>query len=139
MQPANQGNLGSLQPGAEPVPGYRLVKWIGGGGFGDLWKAETEGGFHVALKFVRQEDKGGAIELRALDIIRNIHHPNLLSTFGAWQLGGYLVIGMELADRSLWDRFREVITERLSGIPREELLEYVYEAAKGIDHLNERK
>lgn len=49
-----------LQPGSEPAPWYRLVERLGGGGFGEVWKAETQGGFQVGLKFVRLEEKSGS-------------------------------------------------------------------------------
>jgi WD40 repeat protein/serine/threonine protein kinase len=126
-----------LKSGAEPVPGYALVERLGKGGFGEVWKAEAPGGFPIALKFVPLADEGVNVELRALEIIKGIRHPNLLSTFGAWHLQGYLVIAMELGDRTLADRYEEAIAEGLPGIRREELLEYFQEAAKGIDFLNE--
>src|SRR5262249_26053254 len=50
---------------------------------------------------------------------------------------GSLVIAMELASGTLEDRLNEAIRQGLPGIPREELLEYFQEAAKGIDYLNE--
>ena len=48
-----------------------------------------------------------------------------------------LIVGMELADRSLWDRFIEAEDQGLRGIPRGELLGYLWDVASGIDHLNE--
>ncbi len=75
-----------LQPDAEPLPGYRLVERLGGGGYGEVWRALAPGGFSVALKFVRLEADVDTPELRALDVIREIRHANLLLTFGAWNL-----------------------------------------------------
>jgi formylglycine-generating enzyme required for sulfatase activity len=43
---------------------------------------------------------------------------------------------MELADRSLLDRLQEATGQGLPGIPLTELLEYMHDAARGIDHLN---
>jgi serine/threonine protein kinase len=126
-----------LERGAEPIPNYRLVERIGKGGFGEVWKAEASGGFHVALKFVRLAGEIETSELRALEILRTIRHPNLLVTFGAWQTRDFLVIAMELANGTLWDRFRQALDQGLAGIPREELLEYIWEAARGLDYLNE--
>jgi serine/threonine protein kinase/tetratricopeptide (TPR) repeat protein len=125
-----------LRPGMEPVQGYRLVKRLGAGGCGEVWQAEAQGGFPVALKFVRLADKAEAAEVRALQIIKEVRHPNLLVTFGAWEIDGFLVVGMELADKTLLDRLKECVGAGQPGIPRDELLEYMQEAAKGIDHLN---
>jgi serine/threonine protein kinase len=118
------------------VPGYRLVKRLGGG-YDEVWQAVAPGGFPVALKLVSLERAAGAVELRALDLLRDVRHPNLLVTFGAWQAHGLLVIAMELADRTLADRFAEASAGGLPGIPRDELLGYLLEAARAIDYLNE--
>ena len=94
-----------LRRDAEPVPGYRLIERLGRGGFGEVWKAEGPGGFKVALKFVPLAEQVGPVELRALQIIREIRHPHLLATFGSWQSDDTLIIAMELAERTLLDRF----------------------------------
>ena len=43
---------------------------------------------------------------------------------------------MELADRNLWDRFKECRSPGLPGIPREELLGYMEESAEALDLMN---
>ncbi len=128
---------GLLEAGREPVLGYVLVERLGRGGFGEVWKARGPGGFHVALKFVPLDRRAGAAELRALEVIKEIRHPHLLATVGAWQAGGFLVIAMELAERTLLDRFREAVAQGSAGIPGPELHESMMEAAKGLDYLNE--
>ena len=37
---------------AEPIPGYRLLEYLGHGGFGQVWKCEAPGGLAKALKRV---------------------------------------------------------------------------------------
>jgi formylglycine-generating enzyme required for sulfatase activity/serine/threonine protein kinase len=135
-QPGVGGAL-VLASGQRPLPDYELVSLLGRGGFGEVWKARGPGGFHVALKFVRLEQPAGETELRALELMKEVRHAHLLATFGAWQQGSMLVIAMELADGTLLDRLRRALANGQPGIPASELLEYMREAAKGLDYLNE--
>ncbi len=134
---ASNARPNTLQPGSQPIPGYVLVSLLGEGGFGEVWKAKAPGGMHVALKFVRVGGRIGEAEQRALEVMKDVRHPHLISVFGTWQLGNRLVIAMELADQTLLDRLHEVLEAGLPGIPKEELHIYMAEAAKGIDFLND--
>jgi serine/threonine protein kinase len=122
--------------GAEPVPGYQLIKRLGQGGYGEVWQATGPGGLPLALKFIRLGEPAGEIELRALELMKTIRHPNLLSQYGAWQCEGTLIIAMELADDTLLSRHAAAVAEGLPGIPADELLTHMKDAARGIDHLN---
>ena len=42
----------------------------------------------------------------------------------------------EWPDRSLWDRFREAVAAGHAGIPRDELLDALLQAARALDYLN---
>lgn len=135
--------LGAVTSLGEPAPAdderrlreYRLLERIGRGVAGEVWKAEAPGGFLVALKFVPLSGHLGRREAEALGPLRTIRHPNLLVTFGSWVVDAVLVIAMELADRTLQDRFEEAARDGLPGIPRDELLGYLGDAARGLDHL----
>src|SRR6185295_19990026 len=95
------------------------------------------GGFTVALKLVPLCGHLGQAELRSLKILRRLRHPNLLQTLGAWQPNTTLIVAMELADCSLYDRFFEAMSSGLCGIPEEQLRGFIQEAAIAIDFLNE--
>jgi serine/threonine protein kinase len=128
---------------AEPIPGYKLIERIGGGGFGEVWKCEAPGGLHKAIKFVFGDlsaagDDGHRAEqeLKALSRVKTVRHPYILSLERYDILDGQLMIVMELADRNLWDRFKECRARGLPGIPREELLFYMEESAEALDLMN---
>src|SRR5262245_41203580 len=132
-----------IESRAEPIPGYKLLARIGGGGFGEVWKAEAPGGLHKAIKFVYGDlqtagDDGARAEqeLKALSRVKTVRHPYILSLERYDIIDGQLIIVMELADRNLWDRFKECRADGLTGIPREELLRYVEESAEALDLMN---
>src|SRR5436309_3457501 len=70
--------------GSQPVPGYRLEKFLGSGGFGSVWKAVAPGGTRVALKIINLEGNQGLKEFRAIRLVRNIHYPNLVPILAFW-------------------------------------------------------
>ena len=127
----------------EPLPGYRLMERLGRGGFGEVWKVEAPGGLLKAIKFVfgdldsaDEEGKPAEQELKALNRVKSIRHPYILSLERFDIVDGQLIIVMELADRNLWDRFRECRAMGLPGIPRDELLRYMEESAEALDLMN---
>jgi serine/threonine protein kinase len=126
----------------EPIPGYTLVEPLGQGGFGEVWKAEAPGGLPKAIKFVHGslndvEGRMPAVqELKALNRVKQVHHPFILGIERVDVVDGQLIIVMELADRNLQNRLEECQGRGWPGIPRDELLGYMQEAAEALDLMN---
>jgi serine/threonine protein kinase len=124
----------------EPIPGYKLVKRIGAGGYGEVWTAEAPGELVKAIKFVYgllDEDRA-ARELKALNRIKGVRHPFLLSLERIEVVERQLLIVTELAECSLKDRFELCRKAEQPGIAREELLGYMRDAADALDYMTEQ-
>src|SRR5262249_61115854 len=75
-----------IEKSAEPIPGYKLLDRLGGGGFGEVWRAEAPGGLLKAIKFVYgdlhevgEEGRRAEQELKALSRVKTVRHPYILS------------------------------------------------------------
>lgn len=125
---------------SEPIPGYVLRERVGSGGFGEVWKAEAPGGLWKAIKFVygTMDEARASQELRSLERIRDVHHPFLLSLERIEVVQSHLVIVSELAESCLKERFEQCRRDGLPGIPREELIGYLRDAADVLDYLYEK-
>jgi eukaryotic-like serine/threonine-protein kinase len=133
------------EPNAEPIPGYRLIEPLGSGGFGEVWKCEAPGGLTKAIKIVYGnlnsldvECVRAEQEMKSLNRIKEVRHPFVCSLDRIEVVDGELCIVMELAERTLHDLFVECQAAGMIGIPRDNLLCYLRDAAEALDYMNEK-
>ena len=123
-------NSFSIQPGPSPIEGYTLLSIIGKGSFGEVWKAVGPGGFPLALKIIPMQDGLDLVEIRALELFREIRHPHLISIYGFWITKGFLWVAMELAECNLLEYLKTHNNQNT-------IHELFAEAAEAIDYLNQ--
>jgi serine/threonine protein kinase len=128
-----------LQVGQELISGYKLQQMRGRGSFGSVWEATTADGKTVAMKVMPCNDTMAATkELRALQAVRQLSHPNLIRIDQVWSHAGFLVIGMELADGSLLDLLEAYQSEYGTALDAAEACTHLMQAARALDFMNAR-
>jgi serine/threonine protein kinase len=130
----------AIQPRDNVFPGYQLIERIGSGGYAEVWRAHAPGGLEKAVKLVYgcYDEHLASQEMKAMERIKDVRHPFLLSLERFEVIDGRLLILTELADLSLEQRAQQCRTQGLSGIPRDELLRYMTDAADALDYLAEK-
>ncbi|MEM8712459.1 MAG: protein kinase [Planctomycetota bacterium] len=121
------------------VPGYEIENRLGGGAFGDVYKArKTSIGKAYAIKFLKVEndDQREAVQ-RELDSVRHfasIDHPNLVTIedMGTAMEVPYVIMGYA-GEETLAKRFR------LGDLMPQEALRVFTQAARGVLALHDRR
>jgi serine/threonine-protein kinase len=129
-----------LAPGFHPLPGYCLTERLGAGAFGEVWKAEGDGGQTAALKFIDCASKPTAelaAEMRTLRALSALRHPNLIHLRAVHATSHYLVLEMELADGSLDDLHRAYRQTMDRNVPAGQALALLGQVARGLDFLTQ--
>jgi len=125
-----------------------LGKLLGNGGFGEVHEVWTDSGIPLALKVPHnrlephdpESQELLKKELKRLQLMKAIRgHPHLINLIEFWNVFGYLVTLWELAtDGTLEDLLLRFQASQARAIPPRTLIPLMYEAAQGIDYLNER-
>jgi serine/threonine protein kinase len=130
----------SLQPGLEPFPGYKLRELRGRGGYAEVWETDTDDGRKVAVKFLEGiESNAAPREIRAIETVRQLNHPNLTRVEKVWMFKGYIVISMELAEATLLELLDLYKAEYHTNIPADQICQMLSQIASALDFLNTRQ
>ncbi|MBL8814835.1 MAG: protein kinase [Planctomyces sp.] len=129
----------SIMNHIKDVAGYQLVERVGLGGYGEVWSAIGPGGFRKAVKILFGAMNGpqAETELKSLQHMRELRHPFLLSIERIEIIEDRLIVVTELADSSLDKRFQQCVAAGARGIPRDELLGYLRDAADALDFMTQ--
>lgn len=119
--------------GDRPLDGYTIKQGLGRGGFGEVYRALSDGGKEVALKLIQRNLD---IELRGVNHCLNLKHPNLMLLYDVKETdaGDHWVVMEYVAGTSL----DQAIAAHSQGMPADEVLGWLRGIGDGVDHLHER-
>lgn len=113
---------------------YYLEKLLGRGGFSEVWLVkdtltDTEEALKVYAPGTGMDDDGLHIFTKELNVVQNIHHPNLLTSsyVGVWQNMPYLV--MPYCPQGS-------LVKRIGHVTEDEAWAILSDVATGLDYLH---
>ncbi len=119
------------------IPGYEIQVRLGGGAFGDVYKARKQSiGKSYAIKFLKvEEGQQGVVERELAQVghFAAIDHPNLVTIedMGVVQGVPYLIMGYA-GNQTLAKRIKQ------GPIPEDELLDLFHQVARGVARLHDK-
>jgi hypothetical protein len=123
----------TFKHGDRPLDDYTIQRAVGGGGFGEVYYAISEGGREVALKYLRNNPE---IELRGVSHTMNLKSPHLITIFDVKRnaQGQYFIIMEYCSGPSL----RDLLIAEPSGFGTQKATFFLREIAKGLSYLHDR-
>ena len=120
------------------IPGYEIQRRLGGGAFGDVYKATKQSiGKNYAIKFLKVEDGQEGIverELAQVGHFAELDHPNLVTIEDMGVVMGvpYLIMGYA-GDQTLGKRLKQ------GPLSDEEASLIFHQIARGVQRLHEKR
>lgn len=123
----------TFKHGDRPLDDYTIQRAVGGGGFGEVYYAISDGGREVALKYLKSNPH---IELRGVSHCINLKSPHLVSIFDVKKNadGEYFVIMEYCSGPSL----RDLLIAEPNGFGVQKAAFFMREIAKGLSYLHDR-
>ena len=123
----------TFAPESSPLEGYTIKRAIHRGGFGEVYYALSDSGKEVALKLLNNNLE---VELRGVTQCLNLKHPNLVTIFDIRQDadGDHWIVMEYIGGRGL----HEELQRHPSGLPTEEILEWLSGITAGLSFLHDR-
>ncbi len=120
------------RPGEELGDRFRLLTELGKGSFGEVWQARRlKDGATVAIKIPKDQEKGEEVLRKESDIIKDIHHPNIVRVHGFHNISELFVIEMEFVDGYDLAEVLDNVSAR-APLTFEQMLEWTLQILDGL-------
>ncbi|MFB3819375.1 MAG: protein kinase [Candidatus Methylomirabilales bacterium] len=137
---SRQAEAATMVVGPRPTARYRILKELGRGGMGIVYRAEDEVlqrtvAYKVLPDTIRQDAKAMEAFLQEARIAASLHHPNIVTVYDAGQTAEQAYIAMEFVEgRSL----QEILDEQ-QLLPLPMALHILRQACLSLIHAHERQ
>jgi serine/threonine-protein kinase len=137
--PVAGSSPGSIPPALAEHPRYAVIRELGAGGMGVVYKAEHRiMGRLVALKVMAPHltAKSGAVERFRKEVraAAQLNHPNIVTAHDADEAGGMHFLVMEYVEGTSLDRF----VAKKGPLPVPMACNFIRKAALGLQHAHEK-
>jgi hypothetical protein len=119
------------------LPGFKFLALLGQGPFGEVWKVQAPDGSLRQLRLLPElPGRDPAHERAILDGLCGLSHPAFPHTQLLETESRRLALLTEFTEQTLGECCRIAQAQRLPGVPRTELLGYLWTAAQALDYLH---
>ncbi len=123
----------------ETLGKFRIVKWIGGGQFSDVFLAlDTYINKEFAIKISRQRAKDIEMLKQEARVLASLEHPNIVRFYSIEEINGRIILVMEYVEgeslRSYLDRVRKLSVDKAISFTKMILDGVGHAHRKGILH-----